>query len=86
MDVNIAGENGRLAWPTEDVVSEPDPRKIGKEGLVNWLGWKCTLRPVWRHTSDWLLISNSDVRLLEMLTTWEPSLLFTWFYNAVNTK
>ena len=28
-----------------------------KEGLVNWLGWKCTLRPVCRRTSDWLLIS-----------------------------
>ena len=26
------------------LVSEPDPRKIEKEGLVNWLGWKCTLR------------------------------------------
>ena len=39
------------------LVSEPDPRKIEKEGLVNWLGWKCTLRPVCRRTSDWLLIS-----------------------------
>ena len=29
-------------WP--DVVSEPDPRKIEKEGLVNGVGWKCTLR------------------------------------------
>ena len=28
------------------VVSEPDPRKIGKEGLVNGAGWKCTLRNV----------------------------------------
>ena len=37
------------------LVLEPDPRKIGKEGLVNWLGWKCTLHPVCRHTSDWLL-------------------------------
>ena len=25
------------------VVSEPDPRKIGREGLVNGAGWKCTL-------------------------------------------
>ena len=39
------------------VVSEPDPRKIEKEGLVNWLGWKCTLRQVCRRTPDWLLIS-----------------------------
>ena len=39
------------------VVSEPDPRKIEKEGLAHRLGWKCTLRPVWRRTSDWLLIS-----------------------------
>ena len=39
------------------LVSEPDPRKIEKEGLVNRLGWKCTLRPVCRRTSDWLLIS-----------------------------
>ena len=30
------------------VVSEPDPdpRKIEREGLVNWAGWKCTLRNV----------------------------------------
>ena len=42
------------------VVSEPDPRKIEKEGLVNWLGWKCRLRPVCRGTSD--------VCLLEILT------------------
>ena len=28
------------------VVSEPDPRKIGKEGLAHRLGWKCTLRNV----------------------------------------
>ena len=34
-----------------------DPQKIEKEGLVNGLGWKCTLCPVCRHTSDWLLIS-----------------------------
>ena len=31
---------------TCDLVSEPDPQKIEKEGLVNQLGWKCTLRPV----------------------------------------
>ena len=29
-----------------EVVSEPDPRKIEKEGLVHRLGWKCTLSPV----------------------------------------
>ena len=40
-----------------EVVSEPDPQKIEKEGLVNWLGWKYTLRPECRRTSDWLLIS-----------------------------
>ena len=28
------------------VVLEPDPRKIGKEGLAHRLGWKCTLRNV----------------------------------------
>ena len=39
------------------VVSEPDPRKIEKEGLVNRLRWKCTLCLVCRHTSDWLLFS-----------------------------
>jgi len=39
------------------LVSEPDPRKIEKEGLAHRRGWKCTLRPVWRRTSDWLLIS-----------------------------
>ena len=26
---------------TRLVVSEPDPRKIGKEGLAHRLGWKC---------------------------------------------
>ena len=39
------------------LVSEPDPRKIEKEGLVFRMGWKCTLRPVCRRTSDWLLIN-----------------------------
>ena len=34
---------------------ETRPSKIEKE--VNWLGWKCTPRPVCRCTSDWLLIS-----------------------------
>ena len=33
------------------------PSKIEKEGLVNQLGWKCTLRPVCRCTSNWVLIS-----------------------------
>ena len=33
------------------------PSKNRKEGLVNWLGWKCTLCLVCRCTSDWLLIS-----------------------------
>ena len=28
------------------LVSEPDPRKIEKEGLAHRLGWKCTSRPV----------------------------------------
>ena len=28
------------------VVSDPDPRKIEKEGLANGAGWKCTLRNV----------------------------------------
>ena len=28
------------------LVSEPDPRKIEKEGLAHRPGWKCTLRPV----------------------------------------
>ena len=31
--------------------------KIKKEGLVNRLGWKCTLCPVCRRTSNWILIS-----------------------------
>ena len=39
---------------TTNLASEPDPQKIEKEGLVNGMG---TLRPVRRHTSDWLLIS-----------------------------
>ena len=39
------------------LVLEPDPQEIEKEGLVNWMGWKCTLHPVCRRTSDWLLIN-----------------------------
>ena len=35
------GNNGHKA-----LVSEPNPRKIRKEGLVNEAGWKCTLRNV----------------------------------------
>ena len=31
---------------SQSLVSEPDPRKIEKEGLAHRLGWKCTLRPV----------------------------------------
>ena len=31
---------------TLNVVSEPDPRKIEKEGLAHWPGCKCTLRNV----------------------------------------
>ena len=38
----------------QQVVSEPDPHKIEKEGRVNWLEWKYTLCLC---TSDWLLIS-----------------------------
>ena len=30
---------------------KPDPKKIEKEGLVNGMGWKYTLSPVWRRTS-----------------------------------
>ena len=38
------------------LVSEPDPQKLEKEGLVNGLEWECTLCLVCRCTSDWLLI------------------------------
>ena len=31
---------------THELVSEPDPRTIEKEGLAHRLGWKCTLRNV----------------------------------------
>ena len=30
--------------PTPKVVLKLDPRKIEKEGLVNWLGWKSQFR------------------------------------------
>jgi len=39
------------------IVSEPNPQKIEKEGLVNGQSWRCTLHPVCRCTSDWLPIS-----------------------------
>jgi len=37
------------------LVSEPDPRKIRKEGLGYRLGRKCTVRPECRRTSDWFM-------------------------------
>ena len=40
------GDPGVRANPPLDLVSEPDPRKIEKEGLAHRPGWKCTLRPV----------------------------------------
>ena len=36
----------KVSTYSKAVVSEPDPRKIGKEGLVNGVGWKCALRNV----------------------------------------
>ena len=45
MDVGPAGSVGCVVHGFQ-VVSEPDPRKIGKEGLAHRLGWKCTLRKV----------------------------------------
>ena len=43
------------------------PSKNRNEGLANQLGWKCTLRPVCRCTSDWFrdckgcaLITNAN--------------------------
>jgi len=44
----------RLSW---EVVLEPDPRKIGKEGLAHQLGWKCTLRNVRNFSNCWTLQS-----------------------------
>ena len=36
-----------LARPVSaNLVSDPDPRKIEKESLVNGAGWNCTLRNV----------------------------------------
>ena len=63
----------------QHLVLEPDPLIIEKEGLVNWLGWKCTLRLVCRRTSDWLL---SDVHLLEMLAAREPSCVLLRFRSC----
>ena len=60
----------------QHLVLEPDPLIIEKEGLAHRPGWKCTLRPVCRRTSDWLL---SDVHLLEMLTAREPSCILLRF-------
>ena len=39
------------------LVLEPDPRKNRKEGLDNRLGWRCTVHPEYRHTSDWFMIA-----------------------------
>ena len=33
-------------YQDQELVSEPDPQNIGKEGLVNGAEWKCTLRDV----------------------------------------
>ena len=35
-----------VCMTSQGLVSEPKPRKIGKEGLVNRAGWKCTLKNV----------------------------------------
>ena len=40
------------------VVSEPDPQKIKKEGLVNRTGWKCTLRNVRNFINCWTFHSQ----------------------------
>ena len=39
------------------LVSEPDPQKNRKEGLGNRLGWKCTVCPECRRTSNWFMIA-----------------------------
>ena len=36
-------DNSCMSWEGWKLVSDPDPRKIEKEGLVNWAGWKCSL-------------------------------------------
>ena len=43
--------------PSPLLVSEPDPRKIGKEGLAYQLGWKCTLQNVRNFANCWTLQS-----------------------------
>ena len=69
--------------PWEFLVSEQDPRKTKKEGLVNRLRWKCTLRPVCRRTSDW----HSDVHLLEMLTACTRAVFtFCFILESYKTK
>ena len=42
--------------PPRTLVSEPDTQNIEKEGLVNGLGWKCTLCQVCQHTSNWMFV------------------------------
>ena len=65
------------------LVSEPDPQKIKKEGLVHLLGWKFTppsMQAHFRLAFDW----HSDVRFLEMLTTQEPSKAFCFILESCN--
>ena len=38
-------------YQDQELVSEPDPQNIGKEGLVNGAGWKCTLWDVRNFTT-----------------------------------
>ena len=50
-----SGLRTRLAFVHASLGTRPSKNR---KGLVIQLGWKCTLRPVWRRTnSDWLLIS-----------------------------
>ena len=41
-DIRKRGMGARYINWMISMVSEPDPQKIKKEGLVNGLGWKCT--------------------------------------------
>ena len=38
---NISSPHILYSYPGRVLVSEPDPRKIEKEGLAHRLGWKC---------------------------------------------
>ena len=71
----------QYAWHHKGLVSERDPRKIGKEGLVNGAGWKCTLWNVRNFITCWACRVFCWTR-----HKYKRSILPTWCLQLSKTK